>query len=89
MIVGRTPLVSRSASPVSGMEERLSPRALNGPIILTSKTREVETGVIASAPWPEPLCLGCIAGSQAPRLVMVKEAEYATAAACICILHYQ
>jgi len=73
-----TPLVSRSASPVCGLEERLSPTTLNKPIISTSETREVETGVVASAPWPDPRISCSVAGSHAPRPVMVREAKFAT-----------
>jgi len=54
-IVGRldysTPRASRSVSPVCDIEnEKIGPAILNGPINSTSRTREVETGVIASAP---------------------------------------
>jgi len=59
-----TPLVSRSASPVCGMQVRLSPVTLGGPINSTSETRVVETGVFASAPWPDPSRLSCIASNQ-------------------------
>jgi len=60
------------------VEERLGTTTLKGPRISTSETREVRTSVIASAPWPYPRILGCLAGSQAPRPVMVREAKSTT-----------
>jgi len=75
-----TPVVSRSASLNFGMVERLGPTTLSRPVISTSETREVETGVVvtSSVLWPDLRNLSSIAGSQALQLVMVREAGFAS-----------
>lgn len=60
------------------MVERLSPTTLNGPIISTNETREVEVGMVTSASWTDERFLSTIAGSQKPRPVMVRKVEFVT-----------
>jgi len=72
------PLASKSANPVCGLKKKLNPATLNGPINSSSETRVVETGVFASAPWPDLKGMSYTAGNQEPRPVMVRESEFAT-----------